>query len=383
LHRRKYGDSPPTKEQLICMEVQRTGNFMTNWIEKLGRGELFLLARERWLFSDSLYAKSILSLDRNISQKVLDQYHTIYPLLVFCKLHAKVLKKEVLEGEGWKIFQVARTVLSHIGSSQFSIANGIFFEIVKDYTLLFQSDSMSTAFRAMNSFNMTTHYEMVFEIHEEMRLNWDTGCFPISFEKILEILRRKQFLNIKEDELLFARFFLDRLAYYINVGCLRGQSAFPHPDAILSFLDLSLALPNLTGLIYNNLMKRIAASTMEVFKNSSMGEGQPVSSCHLLDSSLDLARKLRDCANGPFKEYSQQLQAACDQAYEDRHIDVTVKCGFSRTEEIGIRPSASVRFPDFELLEIGEQSYELKTSSSNLDLSIQGTSNVDGFTKRY
>ena len=348
LHRRKYGDLSPKKEQLLCMEVQRTGNFITNWIEKLGRGQMFLLARDRWLFSESSHAASISLLDKKISQNVLDQYRTIYPLLVFCKLYAKNLKKDVLTEKDPKIFQATRTILSHIGSSKSSIANGIFFEIIKDYTLLFQSDTRSETSKAMRSFNMTTHYEIVFELRDEMRLNWDTASFPIAFEKTLEILRRRRFLNTEEDERLFARFFLDRLAHYVNVGCLGGHFILPHPDEVSSFLNLSQVLPNLAGLIYNNLVKKTTSSAIEAFK-----------------------------------EYSQHLQAVCDQSYDDRRINVTVKCGFSRTEEIGIRSSASVIFPDFELLETGELHYEIKPSLNNLDLSIQGTSNTDGFTKRY
>jgi len=142
------------------------------------------------------------------------------------------------------------------------------------------------------------------------------------------------------------RFFLDRMNYYVNVSCLEGRRNLLDPSFVRSFDDLVDSLPNLSGIIYNSCVK-------QKYKNLSI-----------------------------FKEFSQQLRNSYRESYRDRKIEVAVKCGISRTEEIGVHEGSIVSFFDFDISKSANGSYKVTKFGPPLSLNINGISDKNGFTIR-
>lgn len=140
------------------------------------------------------------------------------------------------------------------------------------------------------------------------------------------------------------RFFLDRLAYYVNVGCLEGCNRLPTPDSISSFEEMADYLPNLMGNIFNSIVKKDHAKTTY------------------------------------FDQYSDALRACYDASYDTRELDVLIKAGMFGTEEIGVRNTASVNF--FDLSVSKKEHLHEAVKQSPLKLSLSGMSHTNGFTKR-
>ncbi len=357
LYKRKYEDMPLKKDNYILLQAQHNKNRLTNWIEKLGRGRLFLEARNSLLFSDEKRSRSLSQrISENtvsISAEVILQYGRLYPLLNSLNLYSTVVKSTEL---GWsehieeKMFSLVIALMEKIACPQdgayHSVVNNIFFEIIKDYILLFQSDENSVKFCSQQSFNMDNQYAIFFELCPELKIDWNTGSFPVNIHAVFNVLKTHHLIVSREEEYVFKVFFLDRLAYYINVSCLEGCQKLPRLEQVKTFEDLANMLPNLTGIIYNDLIKRKYKKT-------------------------------------PFIElYSHHLRECYDTSYDERDIDVLVKCGFSGTEEIGVRASASVRFFDFEILKKDEFFHSIQLNDL-IPLDIKGVSNQNGFTNRF
>ena len=330
---------------------------MTNWIEKLGRGRLFLEARNRLLFNDENRPRAISQwIAENtvsVSAEVIIQYARLYPLLNCINLYSTAIKCAELNWADYReenMYSLVIALMEQIAFPQdgpyHSVVNNIFFEIIKDYILLFQSDESSIKFCSQQSFNMDNQYAIFFELCPELKTDWNTGRFPINIKAVFNVLKAHQLIVSSEEEYVFKVFFLDRLAYYINVSCLEGCRKLPRLEQVKTFEDLANSLPNLTGIIYNDLIKSKYKKT-------------------------------------PFIElYSDHLRACYDTSYDERDIDVLVKCGFSGTEEIGVRASASVRFFDFEILKKDEFFHSIQINDL-ISLDIKGVSNQNGFTNRF
>lgn len=418
LYKRLYPEHTLAKDKFILLQVKHNNNRLTNWIEKLGRGRLFLEARNTMLLTNRHNQHTLLNTPSekilSISPDVLYQYSRLYPLLIMMNLYASSIKRKIVRHEAtsqpkrlvnisaapvnpilfWysSIYKIILTTthlslrfIDHLfsspsitpkafpqinkkkslaektftlviklmeqiaypeGEEYHSVLNNIFFEIIKDYILLFQSDENSVKFRSYQSFNMDGQYAIFFELYPELKQDWVTGTFPIKIDIVLTILKTRKFLVSDEDEQVFKVFFLERLAYYVNVGCLEGNQKIPPIEQIKTFDDLANALPNLAGIIYNDLIKNKYKKT-------------------------------------PFIEkYSEHLRACYDTSYEERNIDLMVKCGMSGTEEIGVRASAHTRFFDFDIAKKDNMIHQVATKQT-LNLAITGVSNQNGFTNRF
>lgn len=333
LNQRKFALAPPDKNHFIFMKVDCRNNIITNWIQKYGRGRLFLEA-----------GKEI-----SLGKEVLAQYRSFYPLLAFTDLYGTLIKQnEVKDDHFTKLsFSMLKDSMEKLNAEIGpSILNGIFFESIKDYILLFQSDADSVRWRSVQSFNMGNQYSIFFELCPTLKSDWDTSRFPILFDPVLRVLQERGIISSDADKTLFMQFILDRVFYYLNVACLEGCQTLPEPDDLRSFEDLSSRLPNLSGLIYNQLLKE-------------KHKGSPV-----------------------YNAYCTALQTAYERSYRNRDIDIAVKSGIARTEEIGIRNGTPVQFFDFDIRN-QEDFYEILESQEALPLSIDGISTTNGFTKRY
>lgn len=343
LHEREYAENAINKDHFIFMTVEQTSNKLTNWIDKLGRGGLFLDARKVTL-STNVNVK-YREIDRAVSHKSLAHYRRIAPLLVISDLYRTSLKYLETNQSTIQTFNLVKQALRDISEGKDSICNGIFFEILKDFILLFQDDPQSQEFLKLDSFNMDNQYKIFFRLDPNLKKDWDTGRFPVAFEAVLDEFTKRGLIKSKKDQLQFMRFFLDRLAYYINVGCLEGRVS-RNAAEVKSFNELAKLLPNLAGIIYNSELKK-------KFKASPF-----------------------------FEHYECNLRNLYNHSYDDRGIDITVKCGISRTEEIGIRENASVKFFDFDVFQNEHGNYGIDISPNLLPLRICGVSEKNGFTKR-
>lgn len=366
LYNRKYSDSLLDKASFILLEVDQLGNQLTNWIEKLGRGRLFLEARNKMLSScysegkqrskNSSYFGSLQQATSSkidsISVEALEQYSRLYCLFAFFNDYVGSKKKEICNNNILlkKTFNIAKNLLEHVsknpdGTPCYSVLNNIFFEVIKDYIILFQTDKSSLDFRENQSFNMHNQYLIFFELFPQLSVDWKTSKIPVDISTLVNILNKWKFLNTVDDELIFMTFFLDRLAYYVNIGCLEGSNSLPHPDNIRSFDELANCMPNLMGLIFNSIIKI-------KYENTKF-----------------------------FDDYSQQLNKCYDISYNDRNINIAIKCGVCGTDEIGVRPAKNIRFFNIDILK--ESGFYKAKQMDLLDLSIKGISEKNGFTKRF
>ena len=345
LHRRKHPNQALSEDDWILMKVKKQGNTLTNWIEKLGRGVLATGALKA-------ICEDYPAQHAQISQKAFDQYVHLYPIFEFLNLYATSIKKILVEDEGFstKAFAVAKQLLlkgaTMDGKPSPSLLNGIFFEIIKDYILLFQSDKDSIKFRKKLSFNMDNQYRIFFKLAPQLKKDWDTGQFPIDFDRLFAVLRKKKLIKTDKDEVVFKNFFLDRLFCYINIGCLQGCQTLPHPSHIESLEDILFQIPNLGGLLYDNAIKQLF-------------QGTP-----LLETYLECMRILHQARS------------------KERKLDVAVKAGISRTEEVGLAPTANVQFLNFSFQETEGGFHEVKEQEEIKNLTINGVSNTNGFTNR-
>ena len=381
LYERSHPGASLTKDDFILFQVNHLQNRLTNWIEKLGRGRLFLDARNRMLSSQphtktkahrpplssacahhavsdipklklDIISPAIQDPIERLSNDVISRYANFYPLLAFVNLYGSSINKCIIKDPRLipSVFSLATQLInknsSHYFGSNESVINNIFFETIKDYILLFQSDVKSNEFKALHSFYMGNVYSIFFELHPELKLNWNTGSFPIQIDHVIDVLTRRNIITPGKGEIIFKKFFLDRLAYYIQVCCLEGCLQLPTIEQIKSFDDLANTLPNFAGILFNDLIK-------STFKKTALIE-----------------------------QYSSILRSSYDESYDERNIDVAIKCGASWTEEFGIRSRTSVRFFDFKLSQNRHGFYSIETQQP-LGIVISGISETNGFTTRF
>ena len=354
----------PSNDNLILLELDQSGNKITNWIEKLGRGRLFLEARNQML-SNGTYKNSANRLlftlpnpsdfklhtfqIRTISTQATEMYSRCWDTLFFCIHYSQIVRvskptPNTLERWFIKLSSLLTHVSSQVnGKPYYSILNSIVFETVKDYILLFQSDAGSIKYRNVSSFNMHMQYEIFFELFSQLKKDWNTGLFPMDIPHILNTLERWNFFTHDNDRHLFREFFLNRFAYYINVGVLEGIKKLPIIDKSTSFDSLSNQLPNLMGNIFNTLIKQ--------YRNSTILE-----------------------------RYMKQLRSCYALSYDTRDIDIAIKSGVCGTDEIGVRPRTDIGFFNIDISE--KEALSTVSKTTPLNLTIGGSSDTKGFTDR-
>jgi len=231
-------------------------------------------------------------------------------------------------------------------SSKSSVLNSIYFEIIKDYILLFQDDEHSRKFRSKESFNMIMQYQIFFILCPELKKHWDTTNFTPSFETLRDVLTEKGFLTEASKLLDFKIFFLERFCYYINISLLEGSITLETPTKCLFFEQLSAQAPNLAALLYYYSLK-------SHYKTTTF-----------------------------FKKFTENLNSEYHTFYQERAIKIAIKSGFARTEEIGLTQESVVDFFDFDIKSESDTDVALFPFQSLPFLKIQGISQTNGFTTR-
>lgn len=344
---RKHVEPSQIKENLLLLQVKKTGNFFTNWIDKQGRGSLILSARSKILEADSPLAfhKS----DKMCGLRCKEQYRKLFPFFQLCLSFSYLIKEKSSLAEPLvdKFFDaLTQSANPSLSSFKAGLINGIYFEVIKDYILLFQDDPISRLFRENKSFNMGLQYEIFFTLCPELQKNWDTTKFSPSFEQVFDVLHAKGLLSNKMQKSVFKKFFVERLTYYIGVGLLEGETTLPDPDELYSFEDLVSKLPNLSGILYNNSLK-VSCDTQDYVRS-----------------------------------FSKQMRIECEKFYGERYIDFAVKCGLARTEEVGLAETAVAEFYDYDMDYQSTTLVRITPKNSLPDMKIGGVSATNGFTSR-
>ena len=140
-------------------------------------------------------------------------------------------------------------------------------------------------------------------------------------------------------------FFLNLLSYYLLFGCLEGAQQIKDPESLTHYDELIRYHPNLSGLIFSSCLK-------QYFKET------------------DLAGQFFEKTVEGYKKF-----------YNGRKIDCVIKAGFARTEEIGVRDTAKVRFFDFYFQDQQGPSKIHKLEEIQ-GMQIAGISTTTGFTQR-
>ncbi len=362
-----YRTSAPrqiTSENFIYLDVENNRNTLTNWIEKLGRGRVLLETRNAMVNALEMGRKPIAAgIDASsyrtdapmtlnaISHKAIEQYERFYHLFELMQNYRVAHKARIKQNPDLTepLFQRAIGILEKIaykpdGTPYFTIFNGIFFEIIKDYLIIFQSDELSIKYQTLKTFNMENQDLMFYELYPELRQNWNTNKFPVKIAEVFQVLTRWNFFKQSSDKRQFMDFFLSRLAHYVNVGCLEGTTKLPSPKHVTSFEMLVNYLPNLMGTIFNSIIK------MD-YKRTSL-----------------------------YTEYEHNTQQDYNTSYNDRQLDVVIKAGLCGTDEIGVRSGvAHVKFFDSHFQE--RNTLYSVTRGKELALSIRGVSDTNGFTQ--
>ena len=352
LYKRKYGLAEPNKDAFVCFQAKNNNNRLTNWIEKLGRGRIFLEAKNKMMtskphgshfFTRTPHYEKI----RSITNDVIPQYKKLYPLLLLLETNRLPTNDTTDSSDLFRIaIQLMEKIYNGPDGIFNSILNNIFFEIIKDYILLFLNDENAIKFGKIKSYNLITQDSIFFELFPRLLDDWNTGCFPIDMKRVMHILTSQGIIQNERQHLIFKNFFIDRLFYYVNLGCLEGAQEIPHPEQLKTFDELANLLPNLAGLIYNDLIKSRHTETRLI------------------------------------EEYNCYLRSCYDTSYDQRNIDLAIKSGISATEEIGVRGCAAVRFFDFDFFKSEHGFYKVKLNKE-IPVSIVGLSEKNGFSIRF
>jgi hypothetical protein len=335
------------KNNLILAQVEKQGNVFSNWIDKFGRGCLIHAARQKALTTHS--EKNDLVINLNCKQTALAEYEKIFSLL-----QLSLTLKHFIKEKGHLPADIAiKAFLAFIKqkslidlTSKSSLLNSIYFEIIKDYILLFQDDENSRKFRSKESFNMILQYDIFFILCPELKKTWDTTNFNPSFDTLRDVLTAKGFLTEASKLLEFKIFFLERFCYYINISLLEGSDILQTPTECIYFEQLSAQAANLAELLYYYSLK-------SHYKTTSF-----------------------------FKKFSENLNAVYQTFYQERAIKIAIKSGFARTEEIGLTHESNVDFFDFSITSESAVDVALFPSQPFPFLKIQGISQTNGFTTR-
>lgn len=355
----------PNNDSLILLRLTQTGNRLTNWIEKLGRGRIFLEVRNRMLsnatykshvnrfqftsLSPKDFRKHAFQIDV-LSIQAVEMYNRCHELFSFCIYYSQLIKHHKPNNNALHVrcFLKLSDLLMKLGKQEnnepyYSILNSIFFETIKDYILLFQSDNESYRYRDIHSFNMHMQYLIFFELFPRLKTDWNTSLFPMDISNVECVLEKWGFFDKEDSKNIFMIFLLNRFAYYINVAGLEGAVKLPAPSEYSSFDALSNQLPNLTGNIFNTIIKKYKKSTV-------------------------------------LEQYMGNLRACYNLSYDSRGIKVAIKSGLCGTDEIGVRPHANIHF--FNLATTKKNAFFKVKETTRLNLAIGGPSEKNGFTDR-
>ncbi len=226
--------------------------------------------------------------------------------------------------------------------------NNLLFETLKDYIFLYQDTPASKKLEELCSFDSTNHYEFVFSLIPCMKESgkWDTGTqFKPDLDKIL--LKFKEFnipVEIDQTKSIFELFFMSRFCYYINVALLENTEQLPNNK--ISFDTLARELPNMTGILFRNII-------LEVLPEKS-----------------ELCQELREAFNKNYNDY-----------YMERDLRIIVKNNLFPTEEVGIFPTAKSTIYSPEFKEVTSRNGTVHCSFWNeqeLDVRISGTISNEG-----
>lgn len=249
--------------------------------------------------------------------EVIPQYKAVYPFLQLMIQQpalmptANDLTKSDVQSEiqsrfngFWDEFDRARRNIPSDRLPSSSLLNGILFESIKDFILLYQQSSASDLWEKEGSFEMENQYEIFFSMMPSLGIagEWNNGRFLPSWETIVRELNCHHLpMNTPSAMATFQSFLMSRFSYYFNVACLEGMTNIPDPSTINSFDDLARELPNLSGVF-------------------------------VLSTAADLT------SPSPFwSDFQKEMRDAFESSHNARQIYVPIKSGVSGTAEIGVR----------------------------------------------
>lgn len=342
----------------LLLSCQRPGNLLTNWIERLGNGRLYLEARSRLLKSK----RSYLPLEKRESKtKLAENYFAIlsaecvksysalfYFLTQTIKVQMQLPRSKVPFHQTSSEYIDAFLILFNNTRRLIpALLNNILFEITKDYILLHLRHENTNKWKKIQSFDMDLFYEIIFALSpEDMRINWDSAKFSPDFSELIACL--SQYEGFHEQG--FCLFFVERLLFYFNNRILEGRTSLPHPFLIEKFDDLAKTLPNLAGLLHH-------FTAAQKYKYTHF-----------------------------FEDYLHYLRESELESFSRSKIRIPVKAGTFGTEELIFHSQSSkIKVFDFEFqsTKIDNTYYQELIRKEEYSLSISTSpSKSNGFTVR-
>ncbi|MDP3921414.1 MAG: ROK family protein [Candidatus Omnitrophota bacterium] len=237
MRRNVPADAAPEDYYLVFKAPYTTGavNRTSNWMDYLGFGRAYLEAVDRAGARLDWAAQG----EAGVRSEVVRQYRDAYGFL------AKAVDSDTeasLErfDEFWNKYTKAREVMPFL--------NQVFFEIYKNYVMLYQNDSDSEELRQEAVLNQANYYSVVYEVDPEQRTRFNPELFRPDFNALALALGKR----IRGfDPQQFKRFVVERFHTFTAVKLLEG--AVLESDTA-DYAGLAEGLPNLTGLIYYNVV---------------------------------------------------------------------------------------------------------------------------------
>lgn len=282
-----------TKEEergnyFIAFKVPYLGsesNRTSNWISYLGFGRAYLDAAKEAQEDLRLTAEIDFEL---VKQDVVSQYAQAKKWLSVLALQTHSGSEQEWE-QFWEVFVQAREVMP--------ILNQVFFEIVKNYIILYQDDRESLRlFQQSGDSNQENYYKVIFEASPSLQSRFDIDHFRPGFDSLNQALQK--YIS-GYDQQSFKEFLLRRFSTFIGAKLLEGA---PLPEKVNSFDDLVIQAPNLAGLLNFN-----------------------VTYSRYLRNNLDLQTN-----------YKQLLANVLRRVYEERNITVPIMGIVVPTGEAGV-----------------------------------------------
>jgi len=363
----------------LLLKINKKGNLLTNWIDKTGRGLLLLKARNHLkndyesAVSTNQYSKFLeyraanLKILEEVETKSVQQYHHLYRLFNWADHYLRMDNKADSVDKNFKdltkqIIEIYKSIKG-VDEPAFFL-NSIFFEIIKDYLLLSLDDKCSGFWRRMGSFNLQKQYIIFFELCPSLKVNWDTSHFKLDFDT-MERLKNELSLNENPKAAnIFKHFFLDRLSHYLVVKILENGKYLPHPTKIQSFEELILYLPALSGMLHHHTLEQMHGDPS--LQPTIAGDQRPAF------YELPIFSQYLFYTNEYYKSF-----------YSERGIFMPIKSNICATEEIGLTQDVDIQFYDLDISEKNKTSeFHTVIQKEQLNISIEGISHCNGFTKR-
>jgi len=216
---------------------KRNINTTANWIDFFGFGPFYLETYRRLQSSEE--PKLTDNEDLLIKREVLYQFEAKARPFFELALNRNYEESMKQWETYWDTFKVARGAVP--------ILNWIFFEVFKEYVILYQNDTQSEELRKVGIPNLRNYYEIVFDLDPSQKDYWNFQQFMPDFDRLVgRIGQSIEGFDIDH----FKRFIIERFYIYTAMKFLEGKKL---PDKITSFEAFEKSMPNLAGLLHFNV----------------------------------------------------------------------------------------------------------------------------------